>query len=311
MSKRSDPETFARATKDAPEPVNLADLQQPAPASAGALAVRAPGSPGTALATTDMEADSPTPYIDENGFDPADYKWVPVRRRKRDDGWTEEKQRRFIETLADTGMVEEAARTVGMSRQSCYRLRRTPGAEAFARAWDAAVQQAALHLVDLAFDRAINGSDEPIFDREGRRVGRRMKTNDRLLMFLLRAHLPDRYRHAHLGTRHPSEPPAPPALPLAEAIATLEPATPPDPHLLLAPEELDVEVEVADMLDGELPRWYRDPGDEPPAPERDEEDEEEDQGLGEAFERALEAAKQQVAATARKLKEASEGDADD
>ncbi len=58
-----------------------------------------------ALAATDpTEQGAPPPA----GYDPADYRWVPVRRRPRYDGWTEEKQRRFI-VLADTGPVSAAA----------------------------------------------------------------------------------------------------------------------------------------------------------------------------------------------------------
>ncbi len=66
--------------------------------------------PATALTVTEPDDHTPEPY------DPAEYRWVPVRRRPRYDGWTEEKQRRFIETLADTGLVNVAARAVGMSR---------------------------------------------------------------------------------------------------------------------------------------------------------------------------------------------------
>ncbi|MFN3726275.1 MAG: hypothetical protein ACK4SZ_08220 [Allosphingosinicella sp.] len=57
------------------------------------------------LAATDAtEQGAPPPAA----YDPADYRWVPVRRRPRYDGWTEEKQRRFI-VLADTGLVSAAA----------------------------------------------------------------------------------------------------------------------------------------------------------------------------------------------------------
>lgn len=62
-----------------------------------------------------------------------DYRWVAVRRKPRLDGWTEEKQRRFIETLADTGLVSAAAKAVGMTRESAYKLRRAAHATAFAR----------------------------------------------------------------------------------------------------------------------------------------------------------------------------------
>lgn len=262
MSKHAPSKAFARPVGRSPEPVHPGDLPQPAPASAGELAVQPPSepsAPGTELAALDEEECSLTPYIDENGFDPTDYDWIPVLRKPRADGWSEAKQRLFIEILADTGQVEAAAQYVGMSKQSCYQLRRSPGAEAFAGAWNAAIHQASLKLVDIAFERAINGSEEPVFDREGRRVGRRMKTNDRLLMFLMRAHMPDRYRHAHLGARYPSEPAAPPSVPVAEALATLVPVTPPEPHSLSSPEDLDVAIEVADFLDGEMPHWRVDP----------------------------------------------------
>ncbi len=83
-------------------------------------------------------------------YDPAEYRWVPVRRRPRLDGWTEEKMRRFIETLADTGQVGLAAKTVGMSRESAYKLKRAPHGAAFARAWDAARHHAGGFLEDVA-----------------------------------------------------------------------------------------------------------------------------------------------------------------
>lgn len=256
MSKHDHRETIGRALCDAADPCSLAQpLPVAAPDSVGARLVGAGGSaPATAAAPPE---GGRTPYIDANGFDPAAYDWMPVRRRPRTDGFSEAKQRLFIETLADTGSVETAAQTIGLSVQSCYRLRRAPGAEAFAAAWNAAIQQAALKLVDIAFERAIHGSDEPVFDRAGRRVGRRLKPSDRMLMFLMRAHLPERYRHAHQSVRQLDEPPAPAAPPLAEAIATLEPATPPDPHRLMPPEALDVALEVADMCEGTLPPWHR------------------------------------------------------
>jgi hypothetical protein len=41
--------------------------------------------------------------------------------------------------LAETGSVSAAAEFVGMARETAYRLRRKPGAEEFAHAWDAAL----------------------------------------------------------------------------------------------------------------------------------------------------------------------------
>lgn len=271
MSKRSDPAAFARAT-GAADPPGLTGLPQPEPPPADAPPM-----------IVEEEPYSATPHIDANGFDPADYRWVPVRRRPRADGWSEAKQRAFIEVLADTGQVDLAANEVGMSVQSAYALRRSPGGEAFAGAWAAAIQQASFKLVEIAFDRAINGSDRVAFDELGNRIRLRRKASDQMLMFLLRAHQPERYRHAHQSVRHASEPPPPPTVPIAQALATLEPVAPPEPHALMPPDELDLEVQVADMLDGETARWYRHT-----TPEEKGEDE---FPLGEAFERRLEAAK--------------------
>jgi len=63
----------------------------------------------------------------------------PVPIRTRSDGWTPVRQAEFIGVLAETGSVSAAAAFVGMARETAYRLRRKPGAEEFARAWDAAL----------------------------------------------------------------------------------------------------------------------------------------------------------------------------
>jgi hypothetical protein len=42
-----------------------------------------------------------------------------------------------MRALKATHCVDRSARTVGMSRESAYRLRRRKGAESFAAAWDA------------------------------------------------------------------------------------------------------------------------------------------------------------------------------
>lgn len=53
--------------------------------------------------------------------------------------WTTVKVRVFLGALADLGRVSEAARAVGMCRQSAYRLRERLGEDGlFARAWDEA-----------------------------------------------------------------------------------------------------------------------------------------------------------------------------
>lgn len=111
--------------------------------------------------------------------------FAPVPRKFRHDGWTPERQKAFIEALADTGSVTRAAGMVNMAQTNCYTLRRAPGAEEFRRAWDAALDFGVQRLKDIAFERAISGEFVPVFIG-GSLKGFRRKYNDTLLMFCLR-----------------------------------------------------------------------------------------------------------------------------
>jgi hypothetical protein len=64
--------------------------------------------------------------------------FTPVPRRAQHNGWSPAVQRRFIVELARGAGPGEAARSLGKTRQTAYRLRRQPGAESFAAAWDEA-----------------------------------------------------------------------------------------------------------------------------------------------------------------------------
>ncbi|WP_298304648.1 hypothetical protein [uncultured Erythrobacter sp.] len=119
--------------------------------------------------------------------------FTPVPREcKRHDGWTDERQRAFIEALADTGSVAAACRQVDMSTVGAYHLRRQKGAESFREAWQKALDLGVQQLEDVAMDRALNGVDEPVYSY-GELVGVRKKVNDRLLMFMLRNRAPERF----------------------------------------------------------------------------------------------------------------------
>lgn len=110
--------------------------------------------------------------------------YTPVPDSGRSDGWSAERQRAFLSTLADSGSIVQAAAAAGMATQSAYRLRRRAGAEAFARGWDAALVLAADNLVALAFERAVDGSPRGVWHK-GERVGEERVVSDRLLMFLI------------------------------------------------------------------------------------------------------------------------------
>lgn len=201
--------------------------------------------PEGALALAPAQPDETGPAID---YDPADYRWVPVRRRPRYDGWTEEKQRRFIETLADTGLVTVAAKAVGMSKETAYRLRRAPHGAAFARAWDAARHHAGGLIEDIAFERAIEGVEQDVYNGCGEVVAARLVYDNRLLRYLLSHLKPERY-----GARAATPMPAEPAL--VESLRAMEPVLPAPPEQLLEPDDLAHELLLAQAADGVLPHF--------------------------------------------------------
>ncbi len=119
--------------------------------------------------------------------------FTPVPRQcKRHDGWTVQRQRAFIEALADTGSVAAACKAVNMSTVGAYYLRRQPGAEGFREAWRTALDLGIERIEDVAMDRALNGVEEPLYSY-GALIGTRIRYNDRLLMFLLRSRAPERF----------------------------------------------------------------------------------------------------------------------
>jgi hypothetical protein len=125
---------------------------------------------------------APVPAIP---FDP-----VPVQPRR--DGWTVTKQRRFIEVLAETGVVRLAAAAAGMSEASAHRLARRPDAQAFCDAWDAALRMAARPAAAKLYEYALDGMTETVW-RDGEIVYRRRRPSEKALIFLL-SHLdPVRY----------------------------------------------------------------------------------------------------------------------
>lgn len=113
-------------------------------------------------------------------------------RRPRHDGWTVERQAAFLKALSECGCVTEAARSVGMSRQSAHNLYNRPSAVAFRRAYDAALDCSLRLVEDGMWSRAVKGVVRPIF-YQGEQVGEYRHFDERLTMFLLRYRRPHRY----------------------------------------------------------------------------------------------------------------------
>jgi hypothetical protein len=103
---------------------------------------------------------APTPLVPlprPDGAPPAaDFDPVPLRHRV--DGWTPERQRAYVEHLAETLCPDTAAALVGMSAESARQLRRRPGAEGFNAACDAALRKGLADRGRAALiDEAVNG----------------------------------------------------------------------------------------------------------------------------------------------------------
>lgn len=120
--------------------------------------------------------------LDELTFTP-----VPVRPRR--DGWSPECQRAFILRLALCGSASAAARAVGKTRRSAYRLREHEGAESFALAWDKAAQWGQDRRLEFALERAIAGEVRPYYYR-GRKCGENVRYSEGLTIAVLNAMSP-------------------------------------------------------------------------------------------------------------------------
>ncbi|MEM8918572.1 MAG: hypothetical protein AAGE37_06880 [Pseudomonadota bacterium] len=107
----------------------------------------------------------------------------PGNRKIRHDGWTPARTRTFLATLRQTGCVTDAARTIGMSTASGYRLRKRDAV--FRAAWDAALADARRGLIAVAHERAVVGR-ETVIIRKGVEVERRIQPSDAMLALLIK-----------------------------------------------------------------------------------------------------------------------------
>ena len=102
-------------------------------------------------------------------------------------GWSSEVQRAFVAALARCGVVAAAARSVGRSPSSAYRLRRRAGDDSgFARAWDEAQARGSEEALDGAMAGGMTARRTEVYHR-GRFVGLRTEYDNRLAYAALRA----------------------------------------------------------------------------------------------------------------------------
>jgi len=98
-------------------------------------------------------------------------------RSQRYDGWTPDRQRAFLEAVAEGHTVASACALVGMAPSSAYALRRRAAGAGFALGWRAANLLAREKVADTLLARAIDGQVETITRADGATVTRHRYDN--------------------------------------------------------------------------------------------------------------------------------------
>ena len=113
----------------------------------------------------------------------------PKARRYR--RWTPELRQKFLDLLGAGTSISGATKLLCVSRRWAQTLySRDP---VFAAAWRKAFAEGTAALEDEALRRAVEGTEQPIY-YAGQLVGSTRVYSDRLLMFLLKARRPEKYR---------------------------------------------------------------------------------------------------------------------
>jgi hypothetical protein len=118
---------------------------------------------------------------------------LPFQRGRRLPAVSADARASFLEALSSGWSVTHAANRTGVARQRFYERRDAD--ERFAAEWRVAEQQGTDALEDEARRRAVEGWEEPVYQR-GELVGHVRKYDSRLLEFLLRARDPARFRES-------------------------------------------------------------------------------------------------------------------
>ena len=105
-------------------------------------------------------------------------------RTVRHNEWTRARMAGFLRELAASQSVSQAAKSVGMGRQSAYRLRNKLAGTPFALAWEVALEAGLQQLAHAVLDRAVNGEEVPHY-YHGELVATHRKYDNRLAAWLL------------------------------------------------------------------------------------------------------------------------------
>lgn len=121
----------------------------------------------------------------------------------REHGCTPEVIEKFAEALAETGKVKDACIAANISRRTALYWRHEHAD--FASAWAEALKVACWNLEDEGYRRAHDGVDKPVYQM-GAEVGLIREYSDTMLIFLLKAADPNKYRERVALTGENGEP---------------------------------------------------------------------------------------------------------
>ncbi len=102
-----------------------------------------------------------------------------------------EAKQAFLAALRATYSVQHAAAAASIHRATAYRWRAAD--EAFADAWDQALEGCKDRLEQSLFQRAVDGVEEPVFYK-GKQCGSVRRYSDAAAIFLLKGGRPEKYR---------------------------------------------------------------------------------------------------------------------
>ena len=104
---------------------------------------------------------------------------------------TPEKRAQFLALLSECGNVTRAAEEAELGRVYLYQAKKND--PDFGAEWEEAARVGAARLEDEARKRAVDGWEEPVWHK-GEMCGTVRKFSDTLLICLLKAHHPEKYR---------------------------------------------------------------------------------------------------------------------
>ena len=104
---------------------------------------------------------------------------------------TPKKEAAFFDALRDGRSISAACLEAGITRSSAYLWRESD--PSFRAKWDACVEEGTDRLEDEALRRARDGTEKPVY-QGGKLVGTVREHSDTLMIFLLKARRPQKFK---------------------------------------------------------------------------------------------------------------------